>query len=635
MACLIQGKATGEQSAAIGSEWLELERTRTKWWEWGSSQGLLLLAVAILTFSFLLRVPTADQAVLGVLERQAFDMQMNFLRNYFPRPATVDPVLIGIDEHSEDVLEEPLAMWHRHFAKTMLALAEAQPALVGLDIVLPPRSFDKFMPGLDLSLVVGLTKLKQVAPLVVAHTVDRQGTLAQIHPPFLRTLGDDTFGIDKAIEDRDRVSRRFSERELLAKDTPFPTFSGRIASTLGKPVMEGYIDFSIGSEIRFIPLQQVIRWYETANTAELKRQFAGRVVLIGTVTKDKDRWNLPVGLSEWERNAEGKLDRNQPGIIVHLQTLRSLLGEGLIVPIPDGLKWLICAALMGFVFVPSTRRTYLFAFVAAPLLFISISVILITAKILIPAVTFIVPLWISVMAGAVADGTRTLLEKNRLRNSFSDSVSPAVLEEMLAGNLSGGVSAKTAEVCVMFTDIRGFTGLSESLSPEEVTGLLTRYFDRMVACVHRCEGTMDKFMGDGMMVFFGAPRALDNPCTSAVKCAVDMIGQLTELNAEFEREGLPRVEIGIGINYGKVVVGNIGSTVRHNYSAIGDAVNVASRVEGMTKRLGRPIVFTDSVRARLGTDFEMIDFGEQAIRGHSPMRLWGVSAAGSSAAAKQ
>lgn len=182
----------------------------------------------------------------------------------------------------------------------------------------------------------------------------------------------------------------------------------------------------------------------------------------------------------------------------------------------------------------------------------------------------------------------------------------------------------------MFSDIRGFTGLSESLSPEEVTSLLTRYFDRMVGSVHRFNGTMDKFMGDGMMVLFGAPRGLANPCESAVRCGFDMVEQLRKLNEEFATEGLPPVAIGIGINYGKVVVGNIGSTERHNYSAIGDAVNVASRIEGLTKRLGTPIVMTDQVKTQLSGEFEMIDFGEQALRGHSAMQLWGVKTVGPS-----
>ena len=219
--------------------------------------------------------------------------------------------------------------------------------------------------------------------------------------------------------------------------------------------------------------------------------------------------------------------------------------------------------------------------------------------------------------------------QNRFKQSFSGSVSPAVLQEMMAGNLSAGISAKTAEICVLFSDIRGFTGLSESLSPEKVTSLLTRYFDRMVACVHRYDGTMDKFMGDGMMVLFGAPRSVGNPCASAVKCALDMVDALTPLNEELAAEGLPQLKIGIGINYGKVVVGNIGSTQRHNYSAIGDAVNVASRVEGLTKRLGAPIVLTDALKEQLGGAFDLIDFGEQAIRGHSAKRLWGVNAQGS------
>ena len=407
-------------------------------------------------------------------------------------------------------------------------------------------------------------------------------------------------------------------------------FAAEIARKAGRQSREGLIDFSVGGLIRYIPIQQVLEWQETNNVNELRRQFAGKVVLIGTVARSQDRWKLPVGLSDWERGGTGtgeqELDTKQPGVTIHYQVLRNLLGDGLLTPLASGWQWLICAALLASVFLPSNRRTYLFAFIVAPIVFFALSVTLITANWYIPALTFTLVLWIAVGVGAVADGMQTLVEKNRFKLSFSGSVSPAVLQEMLAGNLSAGVSAKTADVCVMFSDIRGFTGISESLSPEEVTSLLTRYFDRMVGSVHRFDGTMDKFMGDGMMVLFGAPRSLANPCESAVRCGFDMVEQLRKLNDEFATEGLPPVAIGIGINYGKVVVGNIGSTERHNYSAIGDAVNVASRIEGLTKRLGTPIVMTDQVKTQLPEGFDMIDFGEQALRGHSALQLWGVKA---------
>ena len=604
---------------------MDLSGRLTRWWSTPIPRGILLLSMAFLIFVFLQRVPTQDQSILGVLERISFDLQMSFLREFYPRDAKVEPVLIGIDEAAEDEFEEPLAMWHRHFAKTLDALVLAKPALVGIDIQMPSRSFDKIMPGLDLVFLRSLFILKNTVPLVVVHTFDRAGNLAPIHPTYLNRLGDESFAIDRVLEDRDRVARRFVEREVI-KEGSIPAFAAYVSRLLGKEPGAGYIDFTVGGEISYIPMQQVIIWLEKGNVAELSRRFSGRVVLIGYVGRSQDRWFLPVGLSGWERDIKGNLTLNQPGVVLHYQTLRSLLGEGLLLAISALWQWLVCAALLVFVFVPSNRRTYFFALMIAPPLFFAISVMLITAHVLIPALTFLVLLWIAVAVGAAADGMETLLEKNRFKQSFSGSVSPAVLQEMLAGNLSAGMSAKTAEICVLFSDIREFTGLSESLSPENVTNLLTRYFDRMVACVHRHDGTMDKFMGDGMMVLFGAPRNVGNPCVNAVNCALDMVEELTRLNEEFAADGLPHLKIGIGINYGKAVVGIIGSTERHNYSAIGDAVNVASRVEGLTKRLGAPIVLTDSLKEQLGDAFELIDFGEQAIRGHSAMRLWGVGA---------
>ena len=603
---------------------MDIAGTLSKWWNHKALQGMMLLATAILLFLVLLRVPTVDQAVLGALERLTFDLQMKFLRAVYPRTVPVEPVLIGIDESAEDAFDEPIAMWHKHFAKLLDALADAKPALVGMDVVLPSRSFDHILPGLDISFLRSLANIKRSAPFVVVHTFDRTGKLLHIHPTFLNVLKDESFAIDRVLEDKDRVARRFNEIETVGEGS-LPAFSGHIARLLGKKAEAGYIDFSVGGVFSYVPIQQIIGWHKDGNLDELRRQFAGRVVLIGYVVGTQDRWQLPVTLSEWERNLKGELTLNQPGVVVHLQTLRSLLGDGLIVPIPEAVRWLICILLLGLVFAPSNRYTYWLAFAVAPVVFFSISVILITAKILIPAVTFLVLVWVAVMVGAVADGTRTLLERNRFRQSFSGSVSPAVLQEMLAGNLSASQSARTAEICVLFSDIRGFTGLSETLSPENVTNLLTRYFDRMVACVHRYDGTMDKFMGDGMMVLFGVPRRVGDPCINAVRCALDMVSELKQLNEEFVAENLPYLKIGIGINYGKAVVGIIGSTERNNYSAIGDAVNVASRVEGLTKRLGTQIVLTESLKEQLGDAFQLIDFGEQAIRGHSAMRLWGVS----------
>ena len=137
-----------------GRQVLEISETLSRWWNSRTSQGLLLVAITSLLFAFLLRVPTADQAVLGVLERLSFDLQMRLIREFNLKAAAVEPVLIGIDEATEDVFEEPLAMWHQHLGRAMRALSEAKPLVVGVDIQLPPKSFDKIKPGLDRALLL-------------------------------------------------------------------------------------------------------------------------------------------------------------------------------------------------------------------------------------------------------------------------------------------------------------------------------------------------------------------------------------------------------------------------------------------------------------------------------------------------
>jgi class 3 adenylate cyclase/CHASE2 domain-containing sensor protein len=587
-------------------------------------QGLLfLIVVAIVVAAMML--PSPGQAPLDQAERVAFDLQMNALRALRTRAIADDIVLVGLDETTVASMPEPLALWHRHLASVADALAVAKPRAVGIDVVLPERSYDKLLPGGDLALIRSLFALGAQTKLVIARTVDQEGRLATVHPTFTRMLGEGRFGLDQQLLDPDYVARRFDEAGFGGARTA-ETLSGQIARGQGRPVGAGYIDFSVGERFTYIPVQSVIALLEKGDEPGLRKLFEGRIVVIGSVLRGIDRWQMPAKLIDWE-HARGRYELSQPGMVIHAQVLRSLLGAGLVSPLPAAFQWAACLLAATLVFVRSRGIVILAGVVGFPVAWMLVSLLLLDRQVMIPTASVILTAWLALALRGSADALDTAKEKSRLKQSFAGQVSPDVLQEIVGGGLSPGVSGRTVEICVLFSDVRGFTALSESMSPEKVTLVLQRYFDRMVRAVHRHEGTVDKFIGDGMMVLFGAPRASKDACGNAVSCALDMMEELDRLNAEFRSEGLPILVIGIGINYGSVVVGNIGSSERHNYSAIGDTVNVAARIEGLTKDLGRKIIITDAVVNRLGERFQFDPLGEHNLKGHSPVSVWGIRTA--------
>jgi adenylate cyclase len=171
------------------------------------------------------------------------------------------------------------------------------------------------------------------------------------------------------------------------------------------------------------------------------------------------------------------------------------------------------------------------------------------------------------------------------------------------------------KIAVMFSDLRGFTAFSDTHDPEEVVSFLREYHNRMVKVIFDHGGTVDKFLGDGIMVTFGTPIIEGNEAQRAVKAAIAMQEEMAIINQKRREAGKMALEQGIGLHYGPAIIGNIGSQERMEYTAIGDTVNTASRVEGQCSELGAKILMSQSVQERLEVDYPLVAYPKRRLKG--------------------
>jgi len=208
-----------------------------------------------------------------------------------------------------------------------------------------------------------------------------------------------------------------------------------------------------------------------------------------------------------------------------------------------------------------------------------------------------------------------------MRERFRRLLSPAIAEQVLSGQLEVTKGGELRETTILFADIRGFTSMSESHEPEIVVDALNEYFERMVEIAFRYEGTLDKFIGDEMMVLFGSPVAHDDDADRAVRAALEMQGALSDLNERHEAQGLPPFEIGIGINTGEVVAGYIGSSQALEYTVIGDPVNTGARLCSLAKA-GQTLLSEGTVEKLTG-GFAFEELPEEKVKGKAqPIRVF-------------
>ncbi len=190
-------------------------------------------------------------------------------------------------------------------------------------------------------------------------------------------------------------------------------------------------------------------------------------------------------------------------------------------------------------------------------------------------------------------------EKRWLRKALSSYLSHKVMEQVVSHPELLRLYGDRQDLSVMFTDIRGFTSISEKMTPEDVVALLNEYFSKMSEVVFHWDGTLNKFIGDAIMAFWGAPSGQSDHALRAVSCAQEMIVELNKLQKKWLSENKPVLDIGIGINSGKMLIGNMGSTEKLDYTVIGDNVNVASRLEGLNKQYNTHILITEETYQRV------------------------------------
>ncbi len=206
-------------------------------------------------------------------------------------------------------------------------------------------------------------------------------------------------------------------------------------------------------------------------------------------------------------------------------------------------------------------------------------------------------------------------EKRRMKRLFGQYVSKDVYEQLVANPELARLGGHRRDMTVLFSDIRGFTTLSETGQPEDIVQTLNEYFTRMVHLVFLHKGTLDKFVGDMVMALFGAPLSDPQHADHAVEAALDMVAELEKLNQKWKAEGRPELDIGIGINTGPMIAGNIGSDAIMSYTVIGDAVNLGSRLESLNKQYGTRIIISDATRQQLTGQYLFRPLGDVVVKG--------------------
>ena len=388
-------------------------------------------------------------------------------------------------------------------------------------------------------------------------------------------------GMVNMKEDSDSIVRN-----AQSNDQNFPSFSLALSESTAPQVFR--IAYA-GPERTFLTIPII----DSVDGVVPQSVFQNAVVLIGATASDlHDTLNTPFGAMS--------------GVEVHANTLETILDKNFREPLSPYLSVTIFA-LLNLLCVLCIVKIRRFRILILCLLVLLVGVPILGAALFSYEIIF--PTLYATLGFILTSGIILIYqfiheskEKKFIRETFQYYLMPDIINELLSNPEKLKLGGERKKLTIMFTDIVGFTNISETMTPEELTHLMNEYLGVMTEVVMKHKGLVDKYIGDAVMAFWGAPLPNNEQESDACKCAIEMSEKIKELNERWQKNGLPTLAVRVGINTGEVVVGNMGSQKRFNYTVIGDEVNFASRLEGINNYYGTNCIVSENVVSNLKKD---------------------------------
>lgn len=643
----------------------------------------------VLTLLFILISLTLFSAYLYLPDHfQSLDNRVRDFYFKYRGPEAVSDAIVIVDIDEKSIKELGQWPWERNkFAQILTNLTNNGAGIIGLDIVFAeadktsPSKFAKdwgitsiHMPDYDsiLSQTIASTptilsyvfdfdtnESQNDAPQIPAIFIEKNKSTLEFFPhakgvltnlPIIQDAGYSS-GYMNNIPDATGIIRSVP---LMIKynETIYPSLAFemyRVASDAKKVIVSysdaGIENIQLGKQS--IPSDRLGRLYlnfrgpfksykyisavDVFNNTIPKEDIEGKYILIGTSA---------YGLMDLRSTP---MDSVIAGVEIHANLIDNLLNNDMLIkPSLSELADLsVIIVILLIVMFLYSRLSLLNLFVVYTASFISMLLfnyyLLFSEHLILNSIFPILTMIVSLITILGINYLFEFRQKEMVKNSFSKKVSKQVMEDLLANPDAANFTSKEVEVTVYFSDIRSFTSISEELkSPKRITDFLNFYMNAMVEIIEEHKGTIDKFIGDAVMAYWNAPLKVQNHADKAVLTALKQIEQRDTLNQTINREFGFDVDYGIGINTGDVVVGEIGSHGRSDYTIIGDAVNLASRLEGLCKPYKVRLVISEFTKERLTLEYVVQLLDIVRVKGkHEPVKIYEVLSTGIAAQEKQ